>query len=111
MAENENEFNFADISKNPYIPKPDDYFEGYNQSIEKNFDPKAFEYSRLTHNVFNTNEGKEWLAQTRMLLAYRFVELQSPNPELQLAALQGSRNMLSTIDQHIEVFEQHLQGK
>ena len=111
MSETENEFNFADISKNPYIPKPDDYFEGYNKSIGENFDPNALAYSKLTYELFTSNTGKDWLAQTKMALADRFVELHTEGAGLQMASLQGSRALIATIAQHIEVFEQHLQGK
>lgn len=111
MSEKDNEFDFADISKNPYIPKPDDYFEGYNQSIEQNFDNQAFKYSQLTHNLFTTTAGKQWMAETKLHLANRFVDLNSYNSALELAELQGTRRMLNTIEQHIAVFEQHLQGK
>lgn len=101
----------VNIDDNPYIPKEKDYFDGYNESIKKNFDPKALYYQKITFQLFSTPQGKEWLAQYKKILSLQFVDLGAVNSELFLAQAQGAKIVIHGIEQTVNQHKQHIEAK
>lgn len=63
--------------KNPYI-EPENYYEGYQQSIEKlKNNPDLIEFDKLCHLVFNTPDGKHLMEEIEK--RYLIPALASPN--------------------------------
>ena len=76
----------------------EDYFAQYNESIKSNYNKLHFKYIELTKAIFNNEKGKEWLKIAADNLAAHFVDFNSTNAELEMAALQGSRAVIHKIE-------------
>jgi hypothetical protein len=99
------------IEDNPFVPKPEDYFEEYNEENDKGFDNKAFKHQELTYRLFTTQDGIEWLKNEKLDVMQKFIDLGSKNADLYLAMLQGVRVQLHNIEQMVLSHKHHLEGK
>lgn len=95
---------------NPFMPQPEDYFQGYNESIKKNFNPKHLKFAELTHRLFTSTDGEQWLEQVKKDLMYQFADLTHINCAMHMAAVEGVRKHLFNIEQMVLAHKQHLQS-
>ena len=95
---------------NPFMPQPEDYFQGYNDNIKKSFNPKHLRFAELTHRIFTSTDGAEWLEHVKKDTMYMFADLTHHNSALFLAAVEGLRKHLFNIEQMVEAHKRHLQS-
>lgn len=95
---------------NPFMPQPEDYFQGYNDNIKKAFNPKHLRFAELTHRIFTSPEGLEWLEHVKKDAMYMFANLDHPNSAMHMAAVEGLRKHLFNIEQMVEAHKRHLQS-
>lgn len=93
---------------NPFMPQPEDYFQGYNESIKKNFNPKYLRFAELTHRLFSSGDGLEWLELVKKDMMYTFAEPTQLNYAMHMAAVEGVRKHLFNIEQMVEAHKKHL---
>ena len=99
--------------KPDYVPTPDDYFAGYNASIEENVkDGKAFEYQKLTHNLFDNESGIKWLNNTESCLTEELVSLSfdATQAPLMLASLKGALTTIRNIRLLVKAHEDFIKS-
>ena len=94
----------------PFMPQPDDYFQGYNDSIKKNFNPNYLKFAELTYRLFNSPDGIEWLNKVKEDMMFQFADLTQPNCALHLAAVEGVRKHLYNIEKLVLAHKHHIQS-
>lgn len=99
-----------DYKYNPFMPQPEDYFQGYNESIQKNFNPKHLKFAELTYRLFSSEDGVAWLEQVKKDLMYTFADPTMINYALHMATVEGVRKHLYNIELMLEAHKKHLQS-
>lgn len=98
--------------KNPYI-EPENYFEGYQDSIEKlKQSPEYVEFDRLCHLVFSTPDGKHLIEEIEK--RYLVASLCSPTTrdfKTMLVYTEGFRNAFRFIINCILSHEQRIKAE
>ena len=95
---------------NPFMPQPDDYFQGYNESIKKNFNPNYLKFAELTYRLFTSTDGADWLECVKKDMMYTFADPTMINYAMHMAAVEGVRKHLFNIEQLVIAHKKHLQS-
>lgn len=92
---------------NPWID-PENYFEAYNEGLKQLHNADQLRYQALTHDLFTSQEGQEWLRLTKTFLQQEFIQLSDPNAALKLAANQGGKVTILQIEHLIAAHKAYL---
>lgn len=106
----------SNIENNPYIPKPEDYFEGYNKSIAENFgthQKEAMEQQKLTFLVFDNEEGRKWIKMMKedFIRQFCMIDMTANNAGLCMANMHGSLLTLLQIEAAINAYKEFLKSE
>ncbi len=101
------------MSKNPYI-EPEDYFQGYQESIDKNKDnPEALALDKLCYLIFKKDENGKKLME---LFDERFINpalvpIGSNNYESLLTYFEGFKQAFRMMKDCVKSHEQRIKAE
>ena len=100
------------MSKNPYI-EPENYFEGYQDSIDKLKDsPEFVQFDKLCHMVFNSPDGKHLMKEIeKRYLIPALANPSNPNFESLLIWTDGFKEAFRVLRHAIMSHEQRIKAE
>lgn len=101
-----------DEQKNPYI-EPENYYEGYQESIEKLKDmPEFVEFDKLCHLVFSNPDGKHLMEEIeKRYLIPSLVSPQMDNYTTMVIWAEGYKEAFRTLRNCIMSHEQRIKAE
>jgi hypothetical protein len=98
--------------KNPYI-EPENYFEGYQDSIDKMKErPEFVEFDKLCHLVFGTPDGKHLMEEIeRRYLLPALCSPTVPNYQTMVIYTEGFKDAFRSIKSVILSHEQRIKAE
>lgn len=98
--------------ENPFL-EPENYFEGYQESINKlKNNPDVVELEKLCYFVFSTADGRKFLEEiTERYLIPGFIHPNSPNPRDSALYYEGFKEAFRMIRNCLKSHEQRIKAE